>query len=64
MYCICPTKDRELIWKGYIDITDPQSIDETVDDYVKLIILAIEKQQLINSKNNKENAKLKYKKSG
>lgn len=25
MYCICPTKDRELIWKGYINITDPQS---------------------------------------
>ncbi len=25
MYCICPTKDRELIWKGYINITGPQS---------------------------------------
>tara|TARA_R110000787_G_scaffold59922_3_gene135811 strand:+ start:4023 stop:4466 length:444 start_codon:yes stop_codon:yes gene_type:complete len=23
MYCICPTKERELIWKGYIDIIDP-----------------------------------------
>jgi len=23
MYCICPTKERELIWKGYIDIVDP-----------------------------------------
>jgi len=50
MYCICPTKDRELIWKGFIDITDPQSIDETVNDYVRLVIVVLEEQQLINPK--------------
>jgi len=54
MYCICPTKDRELIWKGYIDITGPQSIDETVNDYVNLIILVLEEQKLINQKVFKE----------
>jgi hypothetical protein len=48
MYCICPTKERELIWKGYIDITDPQSIDETVNDYIRLVIVVLEEQQLIN----------------
>ncbi len=48
LYCICPTKDRELIWKGYIDIVDPTSIDESVDDYVKLTIAVLEEQQLIN----------------
>lgn len=50
MYCICPTKDRELIWKGYIDIVDPQSIDETVNDYVKLVIVVLEEQDLISHK--------------
>ncbi|MBC8757043.1 hypothetical protein H2O64_20390 [Kordia sp. YSTF-M3] len=50
MYCICPTKDRELIWKGYIDIVDPTSIDESVDDYVKLAIAVLEEQQLINQR--------------
>jgi RNA polymerase subunit RPABC4/transcription elongation factor Spt4 len=50
MYCICPTKDRELIWKGYIDIIDPESIDETVNDYVRLVIAVLEEQQLINSR--------------
>lgn len=50
MYCICPTKDRELIWKGYIDIIDPKSIDETVNDYVRLLIVVLEEQQLINTK--------------
>ena len=58
MYCICPTKERELIWKGYIDITDPQSIDETLDDYVKLVILALEEQQLINLKKHTHNKDL------
>lgn len=49
IYCICPTKDRELIWKGYIDITDPNSIDETVNDYVKLLIVVLENQSLIKT---------------
>ncbi|MEM5565500.1 hypothetical protein WNY78_10310 [Psychroserpens sp. AS72] len=47
MYCICPTKDRELIWKGYINITDPKSIEKTAKDYVKLVITVLEEQQLI-----------------
>ena len=50
MYCICPTKERELIWKGYIDIVDPQSIDETINDYVRLVIVVLEEQQLIEPK--------------
>lgn len=50
MYCICPTKDRELIWKGYIDIIDPQSTDETVNDYVNLVIAVLEGQKLIDPK--------------
>jgi len=50
LYCICPTKDRELIWKGYIDIVDPQKIEDTVQDYVRLVIVVLEEQQLINAK--------------
>ncbi|MDT7831033.1 hypothetical protein RQM59_01505 [Flavobacteriaceae bacterium S356] len=46
LYCICPTKDRELIWKGSIDIIDPSSIKKTVNDYVNLLILTLEQQQL------------------
>ena len=47
MYCICPTKDRELIWKGYVDIVEPESIDGPVGDYVGLIISVLEEEQLI-----------------
>ncbi len=47
LYCICPTKDRELVWKGSIDIIDPTSIEKTVNDYVNLLILTLEQQQLL-----------------
>jgi len=47
LYCICSTKDRELIWKGYIDIIDPTSIGETVNDYINLLLLTLENQNLI-----------------
>jgi len=50
MYCICPTKDRELIWKGYVDIVDPQSVNKAVNDYVKLVITILEEEQLVNPK--------------
>lgn len=54
LYCLCPSKDRELIWKGYIDITDPRSIDKTISDYINLLMDVLVKQQLINPKRNIE----------
>jgi hypothetical protein len=50
MYCLCLEAERDLIWKGYIDIVDPQSIEETVNDYVRLVIVVLEEQQLIDLK--------------
>lgn len=47
LYCICVGKKRQTIWKAGIDITDPQNFDKTVDDYVKLVLLAMEEQDLI-----------------
>jgi len=50
LYCICETKERELIWKGFIDITDPTNIKETVDDYVKLMVFILEENELLIKK--------------
>lgn len=47
VYCLCPTKDRTLIWKGYIDIVDSENIDQTVNDYSKLLILVLENDGII-----------------
>ena len=53
LYCLCPTKDRELIWKGFIDITNPETVDKTVTDYVELLLFVLEEQNLIESVFNK-----------
>ncbi len=47
LYCICSGKERSLIWRGSIDVMDPRDIEKTVDDYVKLVVLAMEEQDLI-----------------
>lgn len=52
LYCLCSNKDRELIWKGYIDIKDPRSIKKTINDYTYLLLDVLEEQQLINPKSN------------
>ncbi|WP_103864146.1 hypothetical protein [Aquimarina sp. I32.4] len=47
LYCICPEKEKELIWKGSIDITEPENIKKAVSDYIKVLIWALKGQQLL-----------------
>lgn len=47
LYCICEGKERSLIWRGSIDITDPVNIDKAVKEYVKLVVAAMEEQDLV-----------------
>lgn len=47
LYCICEGKERSLIWRGNIDILDPDNIQKTIKDYVRLIVVAMEEQDLI-----------------
>ena len=54
LYCICEGKDRSMIWRGSIDITDPKDIEKTIDDYIKLVVLALEDQDLIFRKKNED----------
>ena len=50
LYCICPGKERELIWRGSIDLINPQNTDRSIRDYVKLIQKTFKEQQLILTK--------------
>lgn len=47
LYCICEGKERAMIWRGSIEIMDPKNIEKTVSDYIKLVVLAMEEQDLI-----------------
>ncbi|WP_397363042.1 hypothetical protein [Olleya sp. R77988] len=51
VYCICPTKERTLVWKGYIDIIDPDNINKTVNDYSKLLIMILEEDSIVPLRN-------------
>ena len=47
LYCICPTKDREIIWKGGIEITQPESTRKAIKDYISVLLWALEEQELL-----------------
>ena len=47
LYCICVGKERELIWRGNIDILNPANIEKSVDDYIKLVVTALKEQEII-----------------
>ena len=47
LYCICVGKERELIWQGAVEITDPIDLKKTIDDYVKLVVLAMGEQDIL-----------------
>lgn len=53
LYCICTGKERSLIWRGSIDILDPDNVEKTIKDYVRLIVIAMEEQDLIFRKEEK-----------
>jgi hypothetical protein len=47
LYCVCPGKNRELIWQGSIDIVDPQKLERSVSDYVKVLTNELKEQKLL-----------------
>ncbi|MDX1314040.1 MAG: hypothetical protein R3356_00945 [Eudoraea sp.] len=54
LYCICVDKERSLIWRCAIDVTDPANIRKTVDDYIELVVVAMREQDLIFHKEESE----------
>ncbi|MBK5214381.1 MAG: hypothetical protein JJE55_12050 [Flavobacteriaceae bacterium] len=47
LYCLCPGKDRDLIWRGKIDIVDPPGAATTIRDYVKTLVRTLKKNNLL-----------------
>ncbi len=47
LYCLCPDKERDLIWRGKIDIVDPPGAATTIRDYVKTLVQTLKKNQLL-----------------
>nr|WP_299174990.1 hypothetical protein [uncultured Allomuricauda sp.] len=47
LYCICVDKERELIWRGNIDVSEPVNMDKTIDAYIKLIAEKMQEQEVL-----------------
>ncbi len=47
LYCICTGKERELLWRASIDITNPYKAESTIKDYVNLILKELKNQKLL-----------------
>ncbi|MEL6810305.1 MAG: hypothetical protein AAFP76_03100 [Bacteroidota bacterium] len=47
LYCICPEKERELLWKGNIDVVEAQNRKRSIRDYVKTLIATLDDRQLL-----------------
>lgn len=47
LYCICIGKERELIWRGNVDVTEPVNMERAMDTYIKLITRSMGEQDVI-----------------
>ncbi|MBL4664055.1 MAG: hypothetical protein JKY22_11010 [Flavobacteriaceae bacterium] len=47
IYCICPGKERELLWQGEIEIVDAERVRKNINDYIKILLDALEEEQLL-----------------
>lgn len=47
LYCICVDKDRELIWRGVIDVTEPGNTSRTIGQYVKLLVREMSEENVL-----------------
>jgi hypothetical protein len=47
LYCICVGKERDLIWRGEVDVTEPANVEKAIDSYIKLITKSMGDQEVI-----------------
>lgn len=47
VFCICPGDERELLWRGRIDIVDPYNTRRNITDYVKTLLMTLEGNELV-----------------
>lgn len=47
VFCLCPGKARELLWKGSIDIVDPYNRERNVNEYVRTLLKNLEDKELL-----------------
>ncbi|MBW8242029.1 hypothetical protein K1F50_04400 [Muricauda oceani] len=47
LYCICVGKEIELIWRGDVEVTEPENVNKTIDSYIRLVTKSMGEQDVI-----------------
>jgi hypothetical protein len=47
LYCVCPSKEKQMIWKGSFVVTRPDRERKAINDYIKLLVHALDDQHLL-----------------
>lgn len=47
LYCICPDKERELLWSGNFDVIESDDRARSIRNYVKTLVKTLDEKQLL-----------------
>lgn len=47
VFCICEGKERELLWKGAIDLVAPENPTKAIKQYVRVLLNSLEENEIV-----------------
>lgn len=47
VYCICPTKERELIWTGVIEVVNGAKVKNNIQSYIKILFNNLQQNNVL-----------------
>ena len=47
VFCICPGKERELLWRGQFDVVDPYNRKRSITNYVNVLTSTLDENRML-----------------
>ncbi|RMA58773.1 hypothetical protein BXY75_2150 [Ulvibacter antarcticus] len=47
LFCICPGKERELLWRGEIEVVDGDKVNRNINSYISILIKTLKENKLL-----------------
>ncbi|QNJ99082.1 hypothetical protein [Constantimarinum furrinae] len=47
LYCICPGKERELLWRGEIEVVDANKINRNISSFITVLFKSLKENKLL-----------------
>jgi len=47
LFCICPGKERELLWQGEIEVVDANKVNKNINGYIKVLFDALRDNHIL-----------------